>query len=101
MAPTNKEMQQNKNCRLYAYLLTSQGKEVPEAVQECADSYEDVFDCVKMLAKEVESLDSETFDRVVNDTASQEARDLAYWWQMYQEAQRVHRSIFSGSDASE
>lgn len=101
MQPSNKEMQQRKTCELYAYVLRSQGKEVPEAVQECADSYDDLIDCVEMLSKEIESLDSETFDRVVNDTQSQDSRDLASWWKMHQEAQRLYRSMFSDMETSE
>jgi len=93
MSATNKEMQLQRNCQLYAYLLTSQGKEVPEYIQESAESYDYLVDCVTELSKEVESLDNETFQRVVNNTQLQEARELAYWWKMYQEATQLSQSL--------
>jgi len=84
MAPTNREIQFQKTCELYAYVLMSQGKEVQYHIEECANSYEYPVDCVKELAQEIESLDEKTFEKIVNDTKVQEARDLANWWKMYQ-----------------
>ncbi len=84
MHPSNREVQLRKTCELYAYVLVSQGKEVPEAIQECADSYDYPVDCVKELSQLLKSLDSETFEKIVNNTKSKEARDLAQWWEMYQ-----------------
>ena len=93
MSATNKEMQLQRNCQLYAYLLTSQDKEVPEHIQESAESCDYLVDCVSELSQEVEGLDSETFERVVNNTQIQEARELAYWWKMYQEATNLSQSL--------
>jgi hypothetical protein len=95
MNPTNKELRLRKNCQLYVYLLVSQGKEVPEEIQECADSYDYDFlvDCVAQLSDELEGLDSDTFEKIVNNTESNEARELAYWWKMHQEANRVGEKI--------
>jgi len=93
MSATNKEMQLQRNCQLYAYVLTSQGKEVPEYIQESAESYDYLVDCVAELSQEVESLDTEAFERVVNNTQIQEARELAYWWTMYQEANQLSNSL--------
>jgi len=89
MSAYNKELQLRKNCRLYAYVLASLGKEVPEAILECRDSdgsedYDLLVDCVADLAKTLKGFDSETFDKIVNDTQSQEARELSQWWEMYQ-----------------
>jgi hypothetical protein len=95
MASTNKEMQLHKNCQLYMYLLLSQGKKVPGKIMDCAHSYDYDYlvDCVADLSKEIEGLDSETFEKIVNDTQSKEARELAHWWEMYQEADRLRKAI--------
>ena len=84
MNPSNREIQLRKNCELYVYVLASQGKEIPEALQECADSYDYPIDCVSELSKAIQGLDPATFDKIVNKSDSQEARDLANWWEMYQ-----------------
>jgi len=84
MSLTNREVQLRKTCELYAYVLASQGKEVPEMIQECADSYDYPVDCVKELSQALQDLDGETYEKIVNNTQSQEARDLAQWWEMYQ-----------------
>ncbi len=86
MSPSNKELQLRKTCQLYVYVLVSQGKEVPEAVQECADSddFDDLVDCVSQLSQELADLDSDSFEQIVNNTQSNEARQLAHWWEMYQ-----------------
>lgn len=86
MSLSNKEMQLHKTCQLYSYVLTSQGKDVPEAIQECASSYDQEYlvDCVEELARSLRGLDSETFEKIVNDTHSLQARHLAQWWEMYQ-----------------
>jgi len=95
MNPTNKELRLRKNCQLYVYLLVSQSKEVPEEIQECADSYDYDFlvDCVTQLSDELEGLDSDTFEKIVNNTESNDARELSYWWKMHQEANRVREEI--------
>jgi len=95
MNPSNKEIQLRKNCQLYVYLLVSQGKEVPEEIQECADSYDYDYlvDCVAELSDELESLDSDTFEKIVNNTESNEARELAYWREMHQVATRLGDKI--------
>lgn len=90
MSPSNKEMQLCKNCQLYAYVLVSQGKEVPEEIQDCIDSYDYVVNCVAELSEELKCLDSATFDRIVNNAELLESRELAYWWEMQQEADRLH-----------
>lgn len=84
MNPTNKEIQLQKTCQLYAYVLALQGKNVPEEIQECSVSYDYLVDCVADLAQELKDLDSDTFDRIVNNTQSQRALDLSHWWEMYQ-----------------
>ncbi len=84
MNPTNREVQLQKTCQLYAYVLKSQGKEIPEAIQECVASYDYLLDCVADLYQELKSLDSDTFEKIVHNTDSKKARDLAQWWKMYQ-----------------
>ena len=89
MSNANKEMQLRKTCKLYAYVLASQGKEVPDAIQECRDcdgseDYDLLVDCVADLSQALKDLDSETFDKIVNNTESVEARELSQWWEMYQ-----------------
>ena len=95
MSPTNKEMQLQKNCRLYMYVLVSQGKEVPELIEECAHTYDLDYpvDCIKELVSEIEGLDSEAFDRIVKKSDSREAKELAHWWEMHQEAVRLRKEI--------
>lgn len=93
MNPSNKEMQLCKTCQLYAYVLTSLGKEVPEEVQECADSYDYLIDCVADLSLILKELDSATFNKLVNNAESVEARHLAYWWEMNQEANRLSKTL--------
>ncbi|MDF1880434.1 hypothetical protein JHD50_03795 [Sulfurimonas sp. MAG313] len=95
MNPSNKEMQLRRNCQLYAYLLDSQGKDVPEEILEAIDDYDYLIDCVVQLSEELESLDSETFGRIVNNPDSQDARELAYWWEMCQEADRLRKVLVS------
>ena len=94
MAPTNREIQLQKTCELYAYVLSAQGKEVSYAVEECADSYDYLFDCVNELAQEIKSLDSATFEKIVNNIDLQEARDLANWWKMYESYTPVPKSQY-------
>jgi hypothetical protein len=84
MSLTNREVQLRKTCELYAYVLISQGKEIPDDVLECASSYDYPIECATELANELKSLDDETFEKILNDTDSAEARDLARWWEMYQ-----------------
>ena len=95
MNPSNKELRLRKNCQLYTYLLVLQAKEVPEEIQECADSYNYDFlvDCVTQLSDELEGLDSDTFEKIVNNKESNEARELAYWWEMHQTANRLGDEI--------
>jgi hypothetical protein len=84
MSHTNREVQLRKTCQLYAYVLASLGKEIPEAIQECAHSYDYPVECVKELSQTLQDLDSETFDKIVHKSQSQVARDLEQWWEMYQ-----------------
>jgi hypothetical protein len=89
MSHYNKEMQLRKTCKLYAYVLEAQGKEVPESILECRDSdgseeYDCLIDCVADLSQALKSFDSETFERIVKNTQVEEARELAHWWEMYQ-----------------
>ncbi len=86
MSPSNREVQLRKTCQLYAYVLVSQGKEVPEAIQECAESddYDYLVDCVTELSQALKDLDRVSFEQIVNNTQSAQARDLAQWWDMYQ-----------------
>lgn len=98
MSSLNKEMQLRKNCQLYAYLLTSLKKEVPEEIEDCIGSYDDVINCVAALYKELQSLDSESFERIVNRGDTIESRELSYWWQMQQEADRLHRYLSSDAE---
>lgn len=93
MNPTNKEMQLRKTCQLYMYVLVSQGKEIPYEIMECAHSYDYLVDCVTELSEALKSLDSDTFDKIVNNTESREARELAHWWEMYQDADRLRKEI--------
>lgn len=83
MNPTNREVQLRKTCELYAYVLLSQNKEVPDEILECASSYDYPVECVAELSKELQNLDALTYERIVNNPFSQEARDLARWWDMY------------------
>lgn len=89
MANANREMQLRKNCKLYAYVLAAQGKEVPDVILDCRDSdgteeYDCLLDCVSDLSHALKELDSDTFNKIVNNTDTQEARELALWWEMYQ-----------------
>lgn len=89
MANSNREMQLKKNCRLFAYVLMQLGKEVPEAIQECRDcdgteEYDPLVDCVAQLSRTLKELDCDTFETIINNPHSQEARELALWWEMYQ-----------------
>lgn len=96
MNPSNKELQLCKNCQLYAYILTFQGKAVPQEIQDCMDDYEYVINCSEDLSKEIEGLDSDTFERVMNNKEVLESRELLYWWEMYKEYNRIQRELSSG-----
>ena len=95
MAPTNREIQLQKTCELYAYVLEAQGKEVAYAIDECANSYDYPVDCVAQLAQELQGLDEATFEKIVNNTELQSARDLSNWWKMYQSYTPVPKSEMS------
>jgi hypothetical protein len=95
MIPSNKEMRLCKNCQLYAYVLMAQGKEVPEEIQACIASYDYVVNCVAELSAELKGLDSDTFERIVNNKELLESRELSYWWEMQQEADRLHDALGS------
>ncbi|MDH5464755.1 MAG: hypothetical protein OEW60_03940 [Thiovulaceae bacterium] len=86
MNPSNKEVQLRKTCQLYAYVLTCLDKEVPPEVQECAQTndFDYLIDCVSELSQTLKSFESETFERIVNNKESPEARELSQWWEMYQ-----------------
>jgi len=83
---SNREIQLRRNCQLYVYVLNSLDKEIPEKLQECADSeeYDSLIDCVKELSEELKNFDSDTFERIVNNKQSIEAQQLSQWWEMYQ-----------------
>jgi len=85
MGLSNKEIQLNRNCQLYKYLLEAQLKEVPEYIEECAEGYDADFlvDCVQKLAQEIESLDDQTFSRILENENSLESKNLLEWWNMY------------------
>ena len=93
MSPSNKEMQLRKTCELYAYLLVSQDKEVPDEILECAMSYDYPVDCVAQLSQEIQNLDSESFERILKNIESQQSRDLSNWWDMQQEAERLSKEL--------
>ena len=97
MAPTNKEIQQRKTCQLYVYVLIALGKEVPYDIHECADDYDYIVECSGRLAQTLKELESETFDTLVNDSGSPQARELANWWEMYKEADKL-RQMFADGD---
>lgn len=94
MPAYNRDMQQRKTCQLYVYLLTVLGKEVPYTVEECANSYEDLIDCSMELAKELEALKSEEYERLITAEDSTIGNDLALWWEMYQEMDSLRKSMF-------
>jgi hypothetical protein len=48
---------------------------------------------VTQLSNELEGLDSDTFEKIVNNKESNEARELAYWWEMHQVANRLGDEI--------
>jgi len=84
-------MQLRKTCELYSYLLVSQGKDVPDEIQESIYFVEDYpANCVAELSQALKELDNESYEKIVNNKESQEARDLAYWWGMYKEVDRLH-----------
>lgn len=95
MNPSNQEMQLQKNCQLYAYVLISQGKEVPQEIEDCIESYEYTLHCSDRLFQEIEDLDSDTFDKIINNKELLESRELSYWWEMHQEANRLHKALSS------
>ena len=93
MSASNKEMRERKNCELYAYVLTALGKEVPDEIIECMVSYDYPLDCVADLFAELKGLDSETFERIVNEKGSTHSRELASWWTMHQEADKLSQEL--------
>ena len=95
MASSNKEMQLRKTCQLYAYVLSSLGREVPEAIQDCMEDDDYLVDCVDQLASTLEGLDPASFEMIVNSDPSSQARDLAKWWKMRQEADKLHSTLAS------
>lgn len=92
MAPSNKEMQLRKTCELYVYLLVSLDKEIPEHILECASSYDYPVNCASELVEEIKSMDEASLNTIIN-TDSSEANDLKLWWEMSQEADRLHKLL--------
>ncbi len=84
MSASNREIQLQKTCQLYAYVLRELSKEVPLEVIECTNDYDALIDCVKELYSELNELDSDTFEKIVHNPNAPEANDLANWWEMYQ-----------------
>ncbi len=84
MSPTNREIQLRKTCQLYAYVLSSIGEEVPDAILECTISYDYPVECMNELVETIKGLDEETFEKLISDRENELARDLEQWWQMYQ-----------------
>ena len=86
MGFSNRELQLRRNCELYSYLLQAQNKEVPEYIEECivTDDFDLLVDCVKELAQEIQSLDDESFTKILENENSVEAKNLLKWWEMYQ-----------------
>ena len=74
-------------------MLKSLGKEIPEEIEECLESYDYVINCVAELKRELQGVDSQTFDKILNNKEKLESRELSYWWQMQQEADRLHRLL--------
>jgi len=95
MSTINKEMQLQRNCRLYMYLLKSQGKEVPEEIQDCAEDYDYIINCTEQLTQAVNGLDSESYEKIVNNKDSSEAAELRHWLEMLKEADRLHKLLSS------
>ncbi len=95
MPAYNQQMQQRKNCELYAYVLTELGLEVPDHILECAISDEYPVDCVADLAKALEDMGADDFERIVYDKESQLALDLSKWWTMYLESDRLRQELRS------
>ena len=93
MPEYNKAMQQKKSCELYAYVLTEQNKDVPDDILECIISDDYLVDCALQLANEIQGMDSETFKRLVYGNESTLSRDLANWWTMYQESEKLYKEI--------
>ncbi len=91
--PSNKELRERKNCELYAYLLTSLGKEVPDEIIECITTYDYPLDCVADLSAEIRALDEEMFEKILNDKESPHSRELAIWWKTYQEADKLSQDL--------
>ena len=98
MSSYNQELQLKKNCELYVYLLVELKAEIPEDVLECALSLDYPVNCAKELAETIGQLDSETFKRVMHKENSQEAQDLRNWWEMSQEADRLHKFLSADSE---
>lgn len=96
MSQSNKEMQLRKTCQLYAYVLISQDKDVPDDILESTYS-EDYYpvNCVGELSKAIEDLDNDSFEKIVNNKDSQEACDLSSWWTMYKEVERLHNASYA------
>jgi hypothetical protein len=93
MPDYNKEMQQRKNCELYAYVLAELGQDIPDHILECAMSDEYPVDCVADLAKSLEDMGADDFERIVYDKESALACDLAKWWTMYLESDRLRQEL--------
>jgi len=51
--------------------------------------------CVAELSKELKSLNTENFEKIVNKQNSQEAFNLKNWWEMYQEVDRLHNASYA------
>jgi len=81
---TNREIQLQKTCELYTYVLTELNQEVPYAIEECASSYEYPVDCMNELVQTLRSLDKAKFDALLNKENSAQAYHLTQWWQMYE-----------------
>lgn len=89
MQPTKKEEYRQKTCHLYAYALTTLGREVPEEVVRGAGSVYTSHDPTAALCELLQGLSDDGLERVVYNAHSADSRRLADWWEAHQEADRI------------
>jgi hypothetical protein len=87
--PGNANRYLQHTARLLAYVLKSVGEPVPKwVIKDAGDPFCLRTNSVNWLCTQLKNMNELELNRIVYNARSREARDLANWWEDYQEGNR-------------
>lgn len=90
MEPTTKERQLQKTNQLLVFALTAMDRPVTDDIKRAADNmYGGREESVVELCALIRSMSEDDLNRVVYDGRNPASRELANWWDLHQEADRL------------